>query len=370
MRPVLLSPACLDACYAGSYTEAQRKFRRACDRHEHSRYQEFVYREKGPDNEKLFTAVAWLGKPAAQRVLVIQSATHGVEGFAGSAIQVDCLAQLLQDPLPDDLAVLLIHAINPYGFAWLRRVNEQGIDLNRNFIDFEQALPTNHGYAELAGALLPDQESDWPAAEQRLAAYRESHGQQAFELAVSGGQYAFADGLFYGGRQASQSRQYLEQIITEFDLAHRQQVAVIDIHTGLGPFAYGELICDHPPGSAAVAWAKRVYGQSVTEPALGTSSSVPKQGLIDYLWQQRLLERVCFVTLEFGTYSVEHMFESLRRDHILHRGPFDWHDSHVQAIKQQIRNNFYPATADWQEMVLQRGRQVSRQALQGLGDSA
>jgi len=369
MLPVLLSFDYLAECFAASYAEAHIKFKHACDRHEHSRYREFVYRQKGPANEKLFTAVTWLGKPTASRVLVLQSATHGVEGFAGTAIQLDCLQQLAQQAMADGTAVLFIHAINPYGYAWLRRVNEQGVDLNRNFVDFTAPLPTNHAYAELASALLPAAGQDWDVADACLQAYRAGHGRQAFEQAVSGGQYEFAEGLFYGGRQASQSRLYLEQIISDFELGQRQQVAVIDIHTGLGPFGYGELICDHLPGSAAVDWAKQVYGGSVTEPALGTSSSVPKQGLIDYLWHDRLGDRVCFVTLEFGTYSVEQMFNVLRQDHVLHRSPFDWDDPRIQAIKQRMRDNFYPATADWQEMVLLRGRQVIGQALLALGES-
>ena len=35
--------------------------------------------------------------------------------------------------LPDDVAVLMIHLINPWGTAWMRRVNEDNIDLNRNY---------------------------------------------------------------------------------------------------------------------------------------------------------------------------------------------------------------------------------------------
>lgn len=367
MLPVLLPAARLAQCYSDSYAEAHQKFRQqAGDQPQHSVYREFVYRQSGPMGEKLVTAVAWRGDASASRVLVLLSATHGVEGFAGSAIQLDSLHELSEAPLPEDVAVLYVHAVNPFGFAWLRRVNEDGIDLNRNCVDFTQALPANPGYAELAEVLLPATDQDWAVADARLRDYRESHGQTGFESAVSAGQYEFADGLFYGGQAPSQSRRYIEDILQAFDLTARRQVAVVDIHTGLGPFGYGEVICDHLPGSAGVEWAKRVYGQSVTEPALGTSSSVAKQGLLDYLWQAWLGDKVCYVTLEFGTYSVEAMFEALRHDHVLHRRTVAWHSPHVQQVKQRIRRNFYPATADWQEMILLRGRQIIRQALQGL----
>lgn len=366
MLPTLFSPAHLEACFAADYAAAHARFRCACDRHEHSRYREFVYRQTGPDNGKLITALCWLGKRDAKRVLVLQSATHGVEGFCGSAIQVDCLDYVFKSELHDDLAIVFIHALNPYGFAWLRRVNEDGVDLNRNFIDYNQALPLNPGYAEIATALLPLKEAEMPAANEYLQQKRLTWGQWQFEQVLTCGQYEFADGLFYGGVAASQSRLYLEQIMAEFELGARQQVAVIDIHTGLGPFGYGELICDHPPGSKAVQWAKQVYGRSVTEPALGNSSSPPKLGLVDYGWQAALGERVCFITLEFGTYPPEQMFEVLCADHRLHLQAIRWNDARVQKVKQALRDYFYPATADWQEMILMRGRQVIRQAIQGL----
>ena len=33
-----------------------------------------------------------------------------------------------------DVGVLFLHALNPYGYAWRRRNNEENIDLNRNFL--------------------------------------------------------------------------------------------------------------------------------------------------------------------------------------------------------------------------------------------
>lgn len=370
MKPVLFTADYLTQCYSADYAEAHGKFKqRSHNQPNHSFYREFVYRETGPAGEPLVTAVSWQGDVDAACVLVLQSATHGVEGFAGSAIQLDSLQTLTAKNLPAGVAVLYIHALNPYGFAWLRRVNEEGVDLNRNFVDFSQPLPHNSGYDRLANSLLPDQLSDWASATQRLHAYRDKCGQSALELAISGGQYQFADGLFYGGTQPSQSRLNLEQIIEDYELQKRQSVAVIDIHSGLGPFAYGEVICDHPPASTGVKRARQWYGDSVTEPALGSSSSVPKQGLIDYLWHQLLAERVCFVTLEFGTYTIDQMFEVLRKDHFLHRQDVDWSTRETQQVKQAIRHVFYPDSVDWQEMVLMRGRQCVRQALQGLGQS-
>lgn len=58
----------------------------------------------------------------SDRVLIHLSGTHGVEGFAGSAIQIAILNRLREGiPVGKDLksgpTILLVHAVNPYGFA-------------------------------------------------------------------------------------------------------------------------------------------------------------------------------------------------------------------------------------------------------------
>lgn len=147
-------------------------------------------------------------------------------------------------------------------------------------------------------------------------------------------------------------------------------MGLLDFHTGLGPFGYGEPICDHQPGSSAVQLARDWYGDSVTEPALGTSSSVVKFGLSDYGWQRQVGEPLLFIALEFGTFDVNHLLQVLRADHWLHRhGLPGWRQARTRAVKAAIRRHFYPATADWQQMVISRSRRCIGQALAGLARS-
>lgn len=340
----------------------------------------------GPQGEPLVTDLVWVGPRDATQVLVTQSGLHGVEGFAGSAAQCDFLRHCPAAALPAGVAILHIHAINPWGFAWLRRTNEEGVDLNRNFVDFAVPLPINSDYDLLADALLPrlsddlsrdparDFIQDLARADRHLAAWRNEHGAAAFEQAVTSGQYRHPGGLFYGGAKPSWSRQLLQNMLVQYALheQHRQKIAVVDLHTGLGPFGHGELICDHLPDSSGVQWARRCYGESVTEPLLGTSSSGPKAGLVDFLWHRELGDRVCFVTLEFGTFPLSKMFPVLRNDHLLHGRAtaagtaMDWSAPDTQRIKTALRDHFYPAVPAWQQLVLFRARQVFLQALSGL----
>lgn len=371
----MTTPSCdtlfLDAAeiaFAADFGEARRCFLDACAR-AGLRVESHRHPLSGPDGTELACDVAWAGPRAARRVLVVVSGTHGAEGFCGSAIQVDWLLSGGADRLPDGCAVLLIHAINPHGFAWIRRVTEDGVDLNRNFVDFSLPLPANPGYAELADALVPPalEGPAFAAANAALQAYRESLGQRAYEQAFSGGQYTHPRGLFYGGAGPTWSRTTLEDIATDYDIGGRASLCVLDLHTGLGPFGHGELICDHAPGSPPVEIARGWFGDSVTEPALGTSSSVPKVGLVDYFWHGLVGESGCMLTLEFGTRPLDEVVEALRADHWLHaQGPVDWDAAQTRAIKARMKSTFCPDGPEWREMVLFRGRQVIRQALNGL----
>lgn len=356
--------------FAPDYAGARMRFLRAAGRASGVRLEDFAHPLPGPGGELLALDTAWVGPRAAQRVLVTQSALHGVEGFAGSAVQCDALGFLAADRLPPDTAILHLHALNPWGFAWCRRTNEDGVDLNRNFIDFARPLPANAGYDALAKYLLPAamDRATLEAADRQLAAFARELGRPAYERAVSGGQYRHAQGLFYGGTGPTWTSRRLQDVLTRYALRERELVAVVDLHTGLGPYGYGEPICDHLPDSRGLALARRFYGDSVTEPARGTSTSVPKHGLVDYFWHRELGDRVCFITLEFGTYDIDSMFRVLREDHWLHaQHAVRWADRPAQQVKGDMRAHFAPGSTDWRQMVLFRGRQVLLQGLAGIG---
>jgi hypothetical protein len=316
----------------------------------------------GPEGESLITDTAWIGDKDASKVVVLIGGTHGIEGFAGSAVQIDhsLLVGSSHLIIPADTAILMIHALTPWGYAWQRRCDAGGVDLNRNVVDFTGPLPENPGYELLRSAFFL---SD---AKQRKIAFTEfeqQHGREVLETAISAGQYTDPAGPFYGGHAPAHGRWVTEELIAKYSLRERD-LAVIDLHTGLGPYGYGEIICDHAPDSAGTAVAYNMYGDSVTLPLLGTSSSVPKTGLLDYAWHAIMNERSCYITLEFGTFRTNQLFEILLRDHQL------WAlQDNLQARSEHskvMQHHFCPDNQAWKEMVLFRARQVISQALRGL----
>jgi Protein of unknown function (DUF2817) len=317
---------------------------------------------KTPAGEPLFTDTLWLGSENATKVLILLAGTHGVEGFVGSAVELDHISLITSGQLaiPTDTAVLIVHALTPWGYAWLRRCDEDGVDLNRNAVDFSKPLPENSGYESLRSTLFS---ADKEQRKATFAEYESQHGRSALEMAISGGQYTDPIGPFFGGTKPAHGRLVTEELMKQYAL-HERDLAVIDLHSGLGAYGYGEIICDHLPTSPGTQIAHDWYGDSVTLPALGTSSSVPKAGLMDYAWHTIMNDRSCHITLEFGTYPTDQLFEVLLRDHQLWAQP----DNLANRLEHSklMRQHFCPNDEAWKALVLFRVRQVIELALRGL----
>jgi hypothetical protein len=316
----------------------------------------------------LFTDVAMLGPSDAQRILLLISATHGVEGFAGSAIQTGLLRTSLASWSSEGTRIVMIHALNPFGFASLRRCNEENIDLNRNFIDHGEPYPVNREYLKLSAALNPRSlcKAVLLRAQLRIAWYRLRHGRKGLQEAVTHGQYCDPQGLFYGGQAATWSNRTLQQISACY-LSRARRMIAIDVHTGLGRYGYGEVIVNKavtdPVYQRALAWWGR---ERVTSTVAGDSVSSDLSGTIDLALARMLpATEVTAVGLEFGTLSPMAVFRAIRTENWLyhHGGP-----DHPAAapIKQQLLRAFYPDDPLWRQKVWEQGRDITEQGLLAL----
>lgn len=324
--------------------------------------------ERGPDGAELFTDIALVGDRNAENVLVLISATHGVEGFCGSGAQVDWLRREEGKRLAGNTAALLIHAINPYGFAWLRRVTHENVDLNRNWIDFSGPLPQNPDYDELSAALVPTSWSDAARAEASAAimAFVQTRGVAALTQAMSGGQYSHPLGLWFGGHRPTWSR-LTQATIFESYLGHAARVAIIDYHTGIGPSGYAEPISTFASDSGEFRRARAWYGLNVVSMPDGASSSAVLSG--DGLSAAPALlpnAEITPIALEFGTVAPVEVSEALRGDAWLHAYG-DPLSPPAEPIKSRIRDAFYTDTDEWRGMVLGQSLQTTRKAAFALG---
>src|SRR5690606_15375816 len=165
--------------------------------------------------------------------------------------------------LPPDTAVVLVHAVNPYGMAWSRRVDHDNIDVNRNFVDFAAPLPPLGRYADIDHLLNPsgpDLDLDDTSWQDALWAFAAEVGMTEAFRAITGGQYVRPLGMQFGGRTASWSRSTLETIWARH-LADARLVINLDIHTGLGPCGGLTLFQTADGGEAAAEAGARWFPQ-------------------------------------------------------------------------------------------------------------
>jgi len=355
------------ACFSESYAEARTKFCRAAAEAGGAIRSWFNPNASGPDGGKLYLDTARFGPSDASNMLVLISSTHGVEGHCGSGAQIAWLATGGASKLPKDTGALIVHAINPYGFAWTRRVNEDNVDLNRNFVDHDKAYPTNEGYLAIADAILPKEwtEESNAATQRVFGSYAQKHGAFALQGAISSGQYTHPDGIFYGGAKPTWSNRTIRRIARE-ELGQARRVGIIDFHTGLGPFGHGELICAVPPSAKSFPRARAWYGDEMTSPESGTSTSAIVVGIMTDAFPQELPDaEVTPIAIEYGTYSVPEVLGAVRADNWLHhRG--DLGSPQGRQIKADVKERFFPAGDKWREMVWQRADQTIGWALKGL----
>ncbi|MGA7756298.1 MAG: M14 family metallopeptidase [Ilumatobacteraceae bacterium] len=347
-----------------TYEDSRARFLSACAT-AGAEVTSFLHPELGLAGEPLAIDVASLGADDASSVLLLVSGTHGVEGFTGSALQHRWLDTLAEER-PDGVRVVLLHAFNPHGFSWVRRVNEDNVDLNRNFIDWAQPPPANEDYGGIAHLLVPDAWDDDTQQSTTLAllGYAEEVGFARLQEVVSGGQYSHPTGVFYGGAGPVWSHRWLVEHLAEI-VGAATRVAIVDLHTGLGPWGHGELISHEERGAPGYERGTAWWGD-VRSMLDGESVSANLSG--DWLGAvDRLLPtaEVTAVALEFGTVDTITVLQSLRADAVLH-GSGDPTGPGSEAVRAQVRAAFADDDPAWFEAVAVRFDEVVEAALANL----
>ncbi|HRO61559.1 MAG TPA: M14 family metallopeptidase [Burkholderiaceae bacterium] len=365
-----VTPGYADACFAPSYASARGKFLLAADR-AGARVDVLVNTEaRSPNGGTLTTDVAVLGPSEAEGALLVVSGTHGPEGFVGSAAQIALLDSLVHGAEALAVRVVLVHAINPWGFAHVSRTTENNVDLNRNFIDWDAPLPANPAYGKLHPLLCP---AEWTpqvleAAEAGRQAWIALHGQETYVDVTSRGQYSHADGLNYGGAGREWSNLALETIVSRH-LAGTKRIALIDWHTALGERGKPFFLCFNEPGGAGWQRACDWWGRENVESQGGFEGSGRPQytGLLFHGVQKFAAPaEVTGAVVEFGTRSMDEMRKTLQIDRFLKFGA-GLPPEQRAAMREEVLDSFSPFSLDWKRSTLGHAMVIQRQALQGVG---
>ncbi len=356
--------------FSSTYAQARVKFLEAAASAGLS-VESHVHPLKGRDGETLAMDIARDGPADAAHVLLLTSACHGVEGYCGTGVQVFALhdAEWRAKARDQGVAVLYIHALNPYGFSHIRRTTHENVDLNRNFQDFSKPLPQNAAYREVHPLLLPPQ---WPPAADNVAAierYLAQRGALAYQAAISGGQHEFAQGLFFGGTAPTWSNQTLRGVLRQHG-GQASRIGWIDIHTGLGPNGHGERIYAGKDDATALARARDWWGAAGATPVTsiydGSSTSALLTGLMwTAVYDECPQAEYTGIAMEYGTVPVLDVMQALRAEHWLHQHP-EAPAVLAAQIKQQMMDAFYTDTDGWKGQIISQARQSLFQAVDGL----
>ena len=356
-----------------TYSQLRASFLKAAH-HRGARLHAYPHPLKGVENENLCTDVAIAGDPEATKWVVIVSGTHGVEGYYGSLCQTRFLLE--QDiSAGAGIGFLLIHLINPYGTSWKRRVNEDNIDLNRNYLDFDRPLPQNPGY-EAVHELFAADIRDTKIREDREARWQQTvaeKGYAALMNTVEAGQYLHKDGLYYGGDKPSWSNQTLHRILGEHLPAHARDIISFDLHTGAGDFGHPMLMAISEQDYPGLQRAEAIYGPwlykviTAAGNASDTGISAAATGYTSAAMVALFRDRN-FVQLvvECGTYDSRQVgLPALLDDHFLHLYG-DPGSEQGKQIKRRLLEFFFPSDPDWQTLVQFRTRQILERACRAL----
>ena len=312
----------------------------------------------GPTGITLHTDIASAGNPESDYLLMVTSGTHGIEGYLGSEIQSRLLSEGTIAVDNKQCHAIMVHAVNPYGFAWHRRVNEDNIDLNRNFIDFDAPLPINEGYEEFYSLLNP---VEWHAQYEDMMKAEAASAIARMELgpvfkAVSGGQYKYPQGLQYGGTGPSWSRKTIEGIWSHM-MAGKKSATQIDIHTGLGEAGVGVLMTYGTEEQPRIKRARTMW-QNIFVSPVASSGEVITQGVLGPRLEEMFpKEDVLAVVLEYGTVPPVDVLCSIAADNWLHHhGKID---SDLGArIKQLVLDAFYFNDPQLRENAYLRAKEI------------
>jgi hypothetical protein len=315
---------------------------------------------KPSDGSDLSIDVAFAGSEQPSRVLIVTSGLHGVEGFFGSAIQVALLEDVLRrDSVPSGVSIVLVHALNPFGFSSIRRFDDENIDLNRNFLLSGEAFEgCPRRFAELDGLLNPSRPPrrfDLFPIRAALASAR--IGKEEVGQAVAGGQFDYPLGLFFGGKGPSQTQTLLREHLPRW-VGGAERVMHIDFHTGLGRWAEYKLLL-----VKAMVHRRAQLAQVFGADKLGGPPHHARGDWITWCCKEVLPDRD-YVGLgaEFGTYRVIPVLAALRAENQAHHWGKPQSPSTIRA-KARLKEVFAPDDPAWRSSTVAKGVKIVQSAI-------
>lgn len=300
-------------------------------------------------------------------LILLTTGVHGVEGYIGSAMLDVFFTNIYPDINRHSTGILVVANVNPYGMKYMRRYNENNVDLNRNFIldwdSFDRS--TNQDYPKVDTFLGPTGaigNAFWHEAGFYLSlGYNAiTQGASTVSDALLGGQYEYPQGVYYGGNGDEASTAYLKGVFAQCLEGDYKNIVHIDIHSGYGP-RYNMVIFNSVFETMTEAQSKKAFGYDYVIAHDSESFYATTGDTTDYFYRlaesmnsQKGLFSTCF---EFGTVGDSFFDSILSLKYTVDENRNHWYPTENETTAEIVRQNymelFYPTETEWREKTVE-----------------
>tara|TARA_B100002052_G_C15881621_1_gene599552 strand:+ start:2411 stop:3511 length:1101 start_codon:yes stop_codon:yes gene_type:complete len=354
--------------WSKSYQQSKVKFKESIDliksKNIAVKYESLDIGELDTEGNSLSIDIAWIGDKNAKKLYLSTSGIHGVEGFAGSAIQLSVIDNL--EKIPDDTAIALVHIMNPWGMAWLRRENESNVDLNRNFLPLNEEYSGCHEHYPILNPLINiskvAKRNDFFNI--KLALHTLYHGKTKTKQAYAEGQYTYPKGLHFGGFKLEKGPSKFIDWLKK-NLKNVKDCVWIDLHTGLGETGEDCLLVDlSPKDKKFTHLTNQKFGNRIMslDPKAGIAYKIRggMQKGIELLFPEI---NWTSITQEFGTLKGYKVIQALRAENSwTHYGNYDNNTVLNHWSKCSLLEAFRPSNDYWENKIMTRGLKFYKQS--------
>nr|WP_070959313.1 DUF2817 domain-containing protein [Hyphomonas sp. Mor2] len=362
--------------WSESYGASTDKFRRLASANGAFLHKFTHPSETGPDGSPLTIDVARFGEQNAKHVFINTNGVHGWESYPGAAAQLELIDSGKLNTLPSGCSVVLVHCLNPFGWVYGSQRNENGVDLNRNFVDFTQ-LPIENSAVDLIEEAIAIDEMSLAAlvkASDRLMELGRRAATADIGDALLAGQFQSPESLKFGGTSPQWGNETFREIVRTAT-ENAETVIFLDWHTGLGDFgSYYPIPC---MGVGQPGWDQtvRVWGEQVQTHAHqdikgGDFGGDVMGDALNGLVSTAIRDEAVGATLsggliEFGTAPFQEIVQATILDHWMWKKVKD-SSPELEFWRTILKTLFAPRHAGWERNTQTIARETYERTLQEL----
>jgi hypothetical protein len=356
--------------YPSDYENARHLFRILAGEldERYNNVQNFSIKVPSQIDDDLTVDISYLpAQKDSTNLIILISGLHGVEGYVGHAVQQLFVRMHLNDHLVEDTGILLIHGVNPFGFKYTRKVTENNIDLNRNSPSGESLYETiNDGYPVVYDLVNPKAKVNKSSLGNRLFFLKAINEIRKASLpvlrqAVLQGQYEFAEGIYYGGKQPEPQIEALEPLIASISRPY-QKILALDIHTGYGERGKLHFFPNPMEGEEKERMEKLLEGYTID---WGDNEDfyVITGDFTGFIGAINPGKEYYSMLLEYGTLNSQTTMGSLKSIHVNILDNQGFHYGYISAkdslyVKSGTMEMYSPSSTNWRNYILQQTDEV------------